>query len=113
MFRSALAPTRRGHDGDAQNTPVAVDLAKHDVLEPVAFNRGGSCRASPPGDDPYGGQVALLPEIRPQNPDVEIRPLDAAQPPLQYPQRGINRDGLVRVGGGARSNGTGVAGILP
>jgi hypothetical protein len=65
------------------------------------------------GEQPRGGEVALLAQIGPQDPDVEVLRLDAAQPVIQRANRRVDRKCLVVVGRSPRRDWAGVGAILP
>lgn len=68
------------------------------MLDPVPLDRSGPRGDPPPGDDPHRGQIALLAEVGSQNSHVEIPALHSAQPPLEDPDRRVDRDRLVVIG---------------
>lgn len=83
------------------------------MLDPVTLDRCRARRRAPPRHDPGRGQVALLAEVRAQDPDVEILTLDSSKPPVEHPERRVDGDRLMVVGWDFRSDRSRVAAVLP
>ena len=83
------------------------------MLDPVSFDCSGARRRAASGDQPGSGQVALLPEICPQYPHIEVLAFHTPEPAFENPECRIDGDRLMVVGWGARSDRSGVAGVLP
>jgi hypothetical protein len=83
------------------------------VFDPVDLERTGSRRAPAMSKQPGGGEVAFLPQISTQHPDVEILRLDAAEPMIETPNGHIDGNGLVIIGRCAGCDGAGVRAVLP
>ena len=83
------------------------------MFDPVDLERTGSRRAAAVSKQPRGGEVAFLPQISTQYPDVEILRLDAAEPMIETPNGCIDGNGLVIIGRSARCDGPGVCAVLP
>ncbi len=83
------------------------------MLDPVSLDRSGPGGDAPPGDQPDGGQIALLAEVGSQDSHVEILPFHSAQPPLEDADRRVDGDRLVVIGGRARPEWAGVDPVLP
>ena len=113
MFPSASAPTRSRHDRHTQNSPVSIDIAKDDVLEPVSLYCGRPGGSAPTSDDPHCREITLLPEVGSENPDIEVLRLDAPKPTLQDAERRIYGYCLTVVGWSTGSDRPGIGSIVP
>jgi hypothetical protein len=111
--QSADARFRGGSHGHTKDAPVTIDLAEYHMLHPLSFGSTRAGRADPAGDHPGGRQIAFLPEIGPQHPHIEVLPLDAAKPPVERPQRGVNGNRLMVVAWRAGPDRTGIHAVLP
>ena len=83
------------------------------MLDPVPLERPRPGRVAPPGDDPGSREIALLAQIGPQDPDIEVSGLDAVQPVVEHPKRRVNGYGLMVAGRRARANRARVRAVLP
>ncbi len=83
------------------------------MLGPIALCRSRAGRSSAPRNDPRRGQIALLPEIRAQDPDVEILRFHSPEPPAEHAQRLVNGDSLMVAGRSTRPDRAGVSAVLP
>ena len=83
------------------------------MLDPVALDARGSGRGDSPGHEPGRREVSFLAEIGPEDPHLEVLPLDPAEPPLQNPQGRVDRHRLVGIDRRAGSERTGIGSVLP
>lgn len=83
------------------------------MLDPVTLERPRPGRRPPSGDHPRGREIALLAQVSPQDPRVEVPGLDPLQPLVEHPERRVNGDRLMVVGRGARADRSRVGAVLP
>jgi hypothetical protein len=83
------------------------------MLDPLTLDPGRAGRGRASGNQPGRRQVAFLPQIRAEDPHLEVLAFDAVKPALQHAQGRIDRDRLVVIGWRSRSDRTSISAVLP